>query len=405
LGEKLRAEAATESFSGVALIAKDGEPVFHEAYGYADKNADLPNRLDTKFNLGSINKLFTTVAVYQLLEAGKLNLDDTIGKYLPQFPPAVADSVTVKHLLDHRSGWGAYWDNPTWNARRSELRSLDDYMAFIKDIPLDFEPGTRMQYSNTGYEVLGAIVQKASGQSYYDYVRDHIYKPARMNSTDAYDLAGDTPNLARGYAGGGYGEDNSTMLAVRGTAAGGGFSTAGDLMRFVEALGAGRLVSPKHANRLLHGSFAGGGPGVNTALHMNVSGNHTVVVLSNFDPPAANQVARMLSDSVAAESGVKQYRIGVAMIPHQDGVAVDFLVPGGPGEKGGLEPEDVIVAMNGSSIADDPIGRFDAALTGPDPIRLKVRRGDTLKDITITPELKGAEGAETTLAASGSCRP
>ncbi|MFB3111815.1 MAG: serine hydrolase domain-containing protein, partial [Gemmatimonadales bacterium] len=160
LDETLRAEAAAETFSGVVLVAKDGKPIFHEAYGYADKKAGVLNRKDTKFNLGSINKLFTMVAVYQLLDAGKLNLDDTVGKYLPQFPPAVANNVTVGHLLEHRSGWGAYWENPTWNARRRELRSLDDYMAFIKDIPLDFEPGSRMQYSNTGYEVLGAIVEK-----------------------------------------------------------------------------------------------------------------------------------------------------------------------------------------------------------------------------------------------------
>jgi CubicO group peptidase (beta-lactamase class C family) len=398
LDEQLQAEAAAETFSGVLLVAKAGEPVFHEAYGFADKEAGVANRKDTKFNLGSINKLFTKVAAYQLLTTGKLALDDTIGRYLPQFPPSVANRVTVRHLLEHRFGWGAYWDNPTWNARRTELRSLDDYMAFIKDIPLEFEPGSRKQYSNTGYEVLGAIIQKASGQSYYDYMREHVYKPAGMMDTDAYERDGKTPNLAVGYAGGGYSEDNSTMLAVKGTAAGGGFSTAADLMRFAKALDQGMLVPKKYAGRLRRGGFAGGGPGVNAALELNVAGGHTVVVLSNFDPPTASRIAQeingMLRGRIAAETGARRYRIGVGLAPHEDGIAVSVLVPGGPGEKGGLKPDDFILALNGKPIADDPIGHFDTLLTKSDPIRLKVRRGTELTSITITPEPMNAGGQE-----------
>ena len=390
LDEKLRAEAAAETFSGVVLVAKDGEHVYHEAYGYADKEAGRVNRKDTKFNIGSINKIFTMVAVYQLLEAGKLSLDDTLGKYLPQFPPSVASKVTVRHLLEHRSGWGAYWENPTWKARRTELRSLDDYMEFIKDVPLGFEPGSRMQYSNTGYEVLGAIVQQASGQSYYDYVRDHVYKPAGMMDTDAYERDGNTPNMAIGYAGGGYAEDNSSMLSRKGTAAGGGFSTAADLARFARALDEGTLMPKKYANRFRGGGFGGGGPGVNAMLELNVAGGHTIVVLSNFDPPAASRVARdiaaMLRDNTDAQSGANRYRIGVRLEPHEEGFAVRSLEPGRPGEKGGLKPDDVILAINGRSIADDPIGHLDGVLAKPDPIKLKVRRGAALIYITITPE-------------------
>jgi len=409
LDEQLRAEAAAETFSGVVLVAKDGKPIFHEAYGYADKKARVLNRKDTKFNLGSINKIFTMVAVYQLLDAGKLNLDDTVGKYLPQFPPAVANKVTVGHLLEHRSGWGAYWENPTWNARRAELRSLDDYMAFIKDIPLDFEPGSRMQYSNTGYEVLGAIVEAVAGQSYFDYVRDNVYEPAGMMATDAYLRDGSTPNMAIGYAGGGYGQDNSSMLSPKGSAAGGGLSTAADLLRFAAALDEGTLLPKKYANRFRGGGFGGGGPGVNAMLELNVAGDHTIVVLSNFDPPTAGRVARqitgMLRANSAAESGGQLYRIGVGLAPHEDGMAVDFLEPGSPGEKGGLKPDDVILAINGTRIADDPISHFDAALVKPDPIKLTIRRGTKQITITVIPEPVNAAGRQTTSSSAVSLRP
>ena len=409
LDEKLRAEAAAETFSGVVLVAKDGVPIFHEAYGYADKKAGELNRKNTKFNIGSLNKLFTMVAVYQLLDAGKLSLDDTIGKYLPQFPSSVADSVTVKHLLDHRSGWAAYWDNPVWNTRRAELRSLDDYMAFIKDIPLDFEPGSRKQYSNTGYEVLGAIVQKASGRSYFDYMRDHVYVPMGMMNTDAYVRDGSTPNMAVGYAGGGYATDNLSMLSPKGTAAGGGMSTAADLMRFAKAVGEGTFVPKKCASRLRGGRFAGGGPGVSAKLYASVAGGHTIVILSNFDPSMeggiASEIIGILRGDSAAETGDRQYRIGVGLDASGGGVVVSSLVPGGPGERGGLEPDDVITAINGNLLGDDPIAQFDAVLTKSDPVALRIRRGSEMTTITLIPELISAATGQSASSGQAPCKP
>ncbi len=386
LHRKLQADEAAETFSGVVLVAKDGKPIFHNAYGYADKKAGRRNREDTKFNLGSINKMFTKVAILQLLDAGKLNLTDTIDKYLPQFPSEVASKVTVKHLLDHRSGWGAYWDNPVWNEKRAELRSLDDYIAFIKDIPLDFEPGSKMQYSNTGYEVLGAIVQRASGQSYYDYVRDHIYTPAGMSNSDAFERDGDTPNMAIGYADGGYTTDNLSMLSPKGTAAGGGMSTAEDMLRFTRALQEGILVSSKHANQFRFGGVAGGGPGVNAILEMGAPDDHTIVVLSNFSPPTAGKVSELIRDILRGTPGAKKHRIGVGFGVTDDGISVNFLVPNAPGERGGLKPDDMILAINGTPVSDDPISQLDKALVTADPITLKIRRDSEVKTVTLIPE-------------------
>ena len=390
LRDKLTAKAETERFSGVVLIAKDGKPVFHEAFGYADYANKERNKRDTKFNLGSINKLFTMAAVYQLLKAGVIDLDDPIGKYLPQFPKPVRDTVTIRHLLDHRSGWGAYWDNPTWKARRHELRTLDGYMAFIKDIPLDFEPGTRQQYSNTGYEILGAIIEKASGQSYDDYISKNLYEPIGMKSTELLDRDLPTSNVAIGYQDGGYGTDNLSWLPVKGTAAGGGFSTAGDMLRFARAIDDATLLPSKFTGRVRGGGFAGGAPGVSTMFGLNIAGDHTIVVLSNFDPPSAMDVGREITEMLRRNNpgvaGTAKYRIGIGLAPGDDGPSVNHLVPGAPGERDGLRTNDVLLALNGALLNDDPLAMIDAALTKPDPIVLRVRRGQSELNITVTPE-------------------
>ena len=148
LHQYLLKKSKENEFSGNVLIAKNGNPVFQEAYGYASKKLELPNNVDTKFNLGSINKIFTTVAITQLMEKGKLSIDDRIGKYLDIFSQDIADKVTIRHLLNMRSGWGDYWTNEYYLSNKDQLLTVSDYMKFIKGIPLDFEPGTNFQHCN-----------------------------------------------------------------------------------------------------------------------------------------------------------------------------------------------------------------------------------------------------------------
>src|SRR5205085_2821805 len=191
--------AKEDHFSGVVLIAKGGKPFFVKAYGLADKEKSLPNSPQTKFNLGSMNKMFTAVAIAQLAEQGKLSFDDKVGKFLPDYPNKdVASKVTIHHLLTHTSGLGSYW-NARFDARRAQIKAVADYLGLFADEPLLFEPGARFEYSNSGFIVLGAIIEKVSGESYYDYVRKHIYEPAGMKNTDAYQMTEATPNLAMGY--------------------------------------------------------------------------------------------------------------------------------------------------------------------------------------------------------------
>ena len=315
MDEYLSNQTEANIFSGVVLVAKEGVPQFQKAYGYANKQYKIPNGLDTKFNLGSINKFFTSVAIAQLIERGKLGLDDPIGDYLDEFPKEVADKVTIKHLLKMRSGWGDYWQNETFRANITRLRTVSDYIDFLKDVPLDFEPGTNMQHSNTSFVVLGAIIEKVSGLDYFDYIRENIYRPAGMRNTDSYDKDGPVENLATGYTnmnpfdpvGEGYQWTNTYIIPPKGTPCGGGYSTAPDMLKFDVALRNHKLLSPKYTNLVFRRwekisderfvpkrSFglmaAGAAPGVNTFFSIDLMFGYTVIVLTNYDMPVAMTV-------------------------------------------------------------------------------------------------------------------
>ena len=303
--------ARRDVFSGTVLLAKGGKPLFSAAYGEANKDFGVKNTVDTKFNLGSMNKMFTSVAIMQLVEAGKVSLEDTLGRFLPSgaMRPDVLSKVRVKHLLTHTSGLGSYF-SPRWDSlSRSMFRSVDDWMPLVKDETLTFEPGTRWSYSNTGMLLLGRVIESASGKDYFDYIRERIYQPAGMTSTDSYELDLVTKNLAVGYereetAAGPRYRNNIFQHVIRGGPAGGGYSTVGDLTRFAVALQEGRLVS-RDAVRLLttpkpelaspdYGfgfgisedgrivGHSGGFPGINSQLDIYLVDGYTVAVMANY---------------------------------------------------------------------------------------------------------------------------
>ena len=235
---------AADLFSGSVVVAHDGKPILSRAYGLASRAHDVPNRTNTKFNLGSMNKMFTGVAVAQLAEKGRLAFTDPIGKHLTDYPnKAVAEKVTLHHLLTHTSGVGDYFNDKYMEAAKDRFRTVQDFFPLFVDKPLEFEPGAKFRYSNAGFMILGAVIEKVSGQSYFDYVRDHVYQPAGMADTDAYEMDQDTPNLATGYRRTNlYGQpevgprrNNLFLHVFKGGPAGGGFSTAEDLIRFAAA--------------------------------------------------------------------------------------------------------------------------------------------------------------------------
>jgi D-alanyl-D-alanine carboxypeptidase len=320
----LSKQAVADRFSGAALVARDGEVRFADAYGQADRERGIPNTIETRFRIGSMNKMFTAVATLQLIEAGKLALDDTVGKHLRGYPNSeVATKVTVRHLLTHTGGTGDIF-GPEYDANRLQLREHSDYVKLYGSRAPNFEPGARFAYSNYGFVLLGAIIEAVSGQSYYDYVREHVFHPAGMTSTDSLPESEAVPNRSIGYTRPYFGarlwQPNTEWLPWRGTAAGGGYSTVGDVMRFADALMSDELLSASSTELLLAGKIdlgygfeyafgffdtrdengdgwvghGGGAPGMNGDLRIYPKSGYVVAVLANFDPPAAQRISDYL---------------------------------------------------------------------------------------------------------------
>jgi D-alanyl-D-alanine carboxypeptidase len=297
LGTSVDSLAKAGQFSGVVVLAKNGAPVFQHAYGMADRERGVANNLETAFNLGSINKVFTQIAILQLRAAGKLDPDSTLAKYWPDYPnKEVARRVTVRQLMRHTSGIGGdIFDSPTGGTRH-DVRSLKDYLALFVNEPPQFEPGTSNAYSNAGYVVLGLLIERLSGQDYYAYVRDHILEPAGMTRTGSFFVDSLPLNTAIGYTTGSENappgapvHPNTQELPGRGSSAGGGYSTAQDLIKFVQALRERRIPNGLPAGL----GIAGGSGGINGVVDGDLPGGYDLVVLANLDPPAAERVARM----------------------------------------------------------------------------------------------------------------
>ena len=302
-------------FSGVAVLAKNGTPVFQRAYGMANRERGVANNLETAFNLGSINKIFTQIAILQLQAAGKLNIDSTLVTYWPDYPnKEVTRKITIRQLLRHTSGIGGnIFDAPAGGTRHG-VRTLKDYLALFVNEPLAFEPGTRNAYSNAGYVVLGLLIERLSGQDYYTYVREHIFEPAGMTRTGSYFVDSLPPNTATGYARGDENapagtplHPNTLGLPGRGSSAGGGYSTAQDLLKFLHALRESRIKNGPPAGV----GIAGGSGGINGVVEGDLPGGYDLIVLTNLDPPAAERVSRMTREwlGVQDDSGPGPRRI------------------------------------------------------------------------------------------------
>ncbi|WP_203932695.1 serine hydrolase domain-containing protein [Virgisporangium ochraceum] len=316
--------AAQDRFSGTVLLVHRRRPVLARSYGLADKARGAANGPDTIFSLGSITKLFTAVAIAQLVEQGKVDYHERIGSYLTGLPSELA-AATVHHLVTHAGGQRDYMADPeywkvalTWDTVEEVWEGS---MSFARRDPVRFVPGSAYEYSNSGYHLLGAIVAAVSGRSYHDYVRHHVFRRAGMTTADFYTTAHwrDDRRIARPYAGQPPAErvDRLDAHIFVGSPAGGAHACAPDLVRFADALRGDRLLSAPFTH-LLHGakaprgrrttpfgveetSFAtyapmailsgsqwlywhnGGAPGVSTELAWYPTSDWTTVMLSNYD--------------------------------------------------------------------------------------------------------------------------
>ena len=329
--------AAADSFSGAVMFVPPKGRAYERSTGLANRETGSAINIDTKIQIASTTKLFTNIAIRQLEQAGKLSLSDTVGKFLPEYHNAtVRSKVTVEQLLKHRSGVGSFW-NQRFLATLPDIRSVNDYIALFQDDSLLFEPGTGEAYSNCGYVILGAIIERVSGKSYHDYLREHVFGPAGMTETMPYDRRSLRSNAAIGYTfqplarpmtgdrrlagpGGqrpGYApragttpdaaleartrQPNASIQPGLSGPAGDHYSTVGDFVKLARAILDRKLLDSARTTALLGDRYArgvdfranGGGPGTNAEFSIFPPGD-IMVVLSNYDPPAATTVARFI---------------------------------------------------------------------------------------------------------------
>jgi CubicO group peptidase (beta-lactamase class C family) len=300
-----------DAFTGSVILAKNFKSIYSQSFGQANRSSAVVNNLDTPINMGSMNKMFTGLAITQLAASGRLQYEDTVGEHLPEYPdPEVRDKVTIHQLLTHTSGLDSYW-NDEYESNKNSLETVQDFADLFEGDPLQFEPGDRFHYSNVGPVVLGLIIEAITGQNYYDYIREKVYAPAGMTRCDHYDKFEAISGKAQGYYVPEGQQDlvsNQESLGRIGSPAGGGYCSANDLLRFAEALNDGRLINDEYLqvmttnqtgsvnedgygylymSRWIEGKrfygHTGGAPGINAVFSELPEFGYTVIVLSNLD--------------------------------------------------------------------------------------------------------------------------
>ena len=238
--------AKTQDFSGCVTVRDGGDTILNECRGLAERRFNVPASDQTRFHIGSMDKMFTGVAIAQLVEGGKLAWDDTLAKLVPEYPDqAAAKKITVWQLLHHTAGLGDFLV-PEYLEHSERFINPVDYLGLVARQPLVSDPGKQWIYSNAGYMLLGRIIENVSGESYFDYIQRHVFAPAHMDSSGFDGLDEIVPGLAVGYYHDGLFSSawkaDWLKLGYKGGPAGGGYSNNTDLLRFATALREGKLV-------------------------------------------------------------------------------------------------------------------------------------------------------------------
>ncbi len=300
LGKYMQALADVKGFSGTVIVTKQNKILLNQGYGLADREWNVPNTPQAKFRIGSITKQFTATCILQLIEAGKLSLDDKLNKFYPDFPKG--DSVAIHMLLNHTSGIASYTDLPGFENLEPLSLSRDSMIAFFKNKPYNFSPGTKYSYSNSGYFLLGDIVEKVSGESYGNYLRQHIFNNLAMNNTGVDKTDSILPMRARGYSKRGKEYVNADVISMEWPfSAGSLYSTVGDLYKWDRSLYGNSILSKESKQKMftpgknnygygfkidsMDGHFRiwhnGGIPGFRSIIYRFINDDICIIVLSN----------------------------------------------------------------------------------------------------------------------------
>jgi CubicO group peptidase (beta-lactamase class C family) len=303
---------STGQFMGTVLLAEDGKVIINKGYGMADIAGKIPNVPETKFRLGSVTKQFTAASILLLQERGKLKVEDPVKKYLPD-APAAWDGITIFHLLTHTSGIPNFTSFPDYRSTESTPTTPAQLVARFRDNPLDFAPGTAWSYCNSGYVLLGYLIEKVSGVPYARFVHDNIFEPLGMKDSGYDSSTVKIPRHATGYSPGKDGPEIAGYIDMSiPFSAGALYSTTGDLLKWQRGLYGGKLLKPESLkamttpfkNNYAFGlsvkpapnggqviSHNGGIEGFNTHLGYVTASKLTVVVLANLNGAAPDQIA------------------------------------------------------------------------------------------------------------------
>jgi CubicO group peptidase (beta-lactamase class C family) len=313
-----KAHAELEMFSGTVLVARNGEVVYAGAFGEANKDHRVPNKLETRYNIGSIGKTVTAVAVMLLIQEGKLQLTDTLGKFYPECPFAEKDVITIRHLLTHTSGLGDYLEHKDYKARLATLRSVADRLPLIYEQKPSFPAGERFEYSNSGMVLLGGIIEKIAGIPYREFIRQRIFVPCGMTASGIVQEEEVLPDRAVGYTQNADGSFTANILVIPAPFSDGGLRTsAGDLLRFDQALKGDMLLSSQSKQVMYTPSpqretyacgwevkefsgqryvgHSGGADGVEAFFYRFIDSGFTVIVLSNYHNGAEELTSSIMS--------------------------------------------------------------------------------------------------------------
>ena len=242
--------ARNHKFMGAMLVARGGQVLFNHGYGFADLEWQVPNSPETKFRLGSVTKQFTAACILLLEERGKLAVSDPVKKYMPDAPQSW-DKITIFNLLTHTSGIPNFTGFPDYRKLEPFPATAAELVARFRDKPLDFTPGEKWSYSNSGYVLLGYLIEKISGQPYTDFVRQNVFVPLDMKDSGYDSNTAVIPRRATGYQLDRLGYENAGYINMTVPfAAGGLYSTTGDLLKWEQALFGGKLLRPESLARM-----------------------------------------------------------------------------------------------------------------------------------------------------------
>lgn len=309
IDELMAAYSKYDLFAGTVLAAKDGKIIYTGAFGDANKDHKVANKLETRYNIGSIGKTFTATSIMQLAQKGKLKVSDPLSKFLPDFPFPEKDTITLHHLLNHTSGLTNYMGHKDYEAKAPGLRKISDALALIYDQKPQFPAGEKFRYSNSGMVVLGAVIEKVTGITYAEYIKQNIFEPLGMNESGIVYREQVVPNRSTGYIKNGSGTyTNNIFMEPPAFSDGGLYTTVGDMLKFDQALYGDKLLSEEHKTKMFtpngptdgyaygwstavieghrligHG---GGAPGINAIFNRFIDDKYTIIVLSNYDGAA-----------------------------------------------------------------------------------------------------------------------